>query len=61
VSDAIREAVEKLLIKEATVTLCKEVAELKQEVVNLKAWATHATQVIQNMQETNGCDYLRLP
>jgi hypothetical protein len=60
-SDDTREAVEKILIKQATMTLRDEVAELKQEVANLKNWAVHATQVIQNMQETDGCDHLRLP
>ena len=60
-SDDTREAVEKILIKQATMSLCEEVAELKREVANLKGWATHATQIIQSMQDPNGCDYLRLP
>ena len=57
----IAKRVEEILIKEGIVVLCEEVAELKKELTNLKNWAAHATQVIQSMQETNGCDYLRLP
>jgi hypothetical protein len=36
-SDDTREAVEKILIKQATMTLWEEVAELKKEIANLKS------------------------
>ena len=50
--------------EEATVLpaeVIAEVIELKQEVANLKAWATRATELIQNTQESDGCEYMWLP
>lgn len=41
--------------------LREEVAELKEELAALKDWAFCATRVIQDGQETDGCEYLRLP
>ena len=46
---------------EALMSLLEVITKLKQEVADLKAWAIAATETIQNMQETDGCDYLRLP